>query len=236
VAPEADLYFIATNNGFGAMKWLLYQLTAKSRDASSADFGVHARCVRRILAVNRQLPADRKIRVISMSIGWELQSNGYDDISAAVKEAKDSGLLVISSSAEQVHGFKFSGLGRPPLADPDDFEAYEPGLFWAEDYYKKPNKGKRLLVPMDSRTTAGFAANAPYTFYRQGGWSWSIPYIAGVYALAAQVKPSITPDEFWSVAMNTGRTIELKRDGRTIPFGPIVDPGALVRALSELLR
>ena len=28
-----------------------------------------------------------------------------------------------------------------------------------------------------------------YVFYREGGWSWSIPYIAGVYALAAQVKP-----------------------------------------------
>ena len=63
------------------------------------------------------------------------------------------------------------------------------------------------------------------------GWSWSIPYIAGLYALAAQVRPEITPKHFWSTALETGYNINLDHDGEILPFGPIVDPVALIEAL-----
>ena len=86
---------------------------------------------------------------------------------------------------------------------------------------------------MDSRTTASPDGADEYVFYRQGGWSWSMLYIAGMYALAAQVEPTITPERFWSLAMKTGRTIELKHNSQTIPFGPILDPVALIDALSD---
>jgi len=84
---------------------------------------------------------------------------------------------------------------------------------------------------MDSRTTASPGGTGEYVFYRRGGWSWAIPYAAGVYALATQAKPTLTPDEFWSVAMKTGRTIELEHDGKTLPFGLILDPVALIASL-----
>jgi hypothetical protein len=87
---------------------------------------------------------------------------------------------------------------------------------------------------MDSRTTASPLSNDEYVFYREGGWSWAIPYIAGVYALAVQVEPAITPDQFWSLAMQTGRTIELDHNGETVPLGPIIDPVALIGALRDL--
>jgi hypothetical protein len=57
---------------------------------------------------------------------------------------------------------------------------------------------------MDSRTTASPTGKEDYVFYRQGGWSWAIPYLAGMYTLAVQVKPDITPEEFWDTALNTG--------------------------------
>jgi hypothetical protein len=170
----------------------------------SIDFACLAQSVRRILEVNRQLPEGRKIRVLSMSIGWGPESKGYTEITAAVQEAKAAGLLVICSSVEDVHGFKFHALGRSPLADPDKFESYEPGLFWAKQFYAGSEFSDRLLVPMDSRTTASPGGVDEYVFYREGGWSWSIPYIAGVYALAAQVKPAITPDEFWAWLKDQG--------------------------------
>jgi hypothetical protein len=94
-------------------------------------------------------------------------------------------------------------------------------------------KANRLLVPMEARTTASPGGVDEYVFYREGGWSWSIPYIAGVYALAAQVKPRTTPDEFWRLALQTGRTIELKHEGKAIQFGPILDPIALVTELQK---
>jgi hypothetical protein len=51
-----------------------------------------------------------------------------------------------------------------------------------------------------------------------------------VYALAAQVDPAITPEQFWSLAMKTGKTVELEYDGQTVPLGPIIDPVALIDA------
>ncbi len=87
---------------------------------------------------------------------------------------------------------------------------------------------------MDSRAVASPTGNSDYVFYREGGWSWSIPYIAGVYALAAQVKPDITPDVFWSTALKTGRTIEISHEGQKYSFGIILDPVALIHALQEI--
>ena len=86
---------------------------------------------------------------------------------------------------------------------------------------------------MDSRTTASFTGTDEYVFYREGGWSWSIPYIAGLYALAAQANPAVMPKRFWLRTMTTGRTIELTRDGRNIRFGPIADPVALIDSLQR---
>jgi hypothetical protein len=86
---------------------------------------------------------------------------------------------------------------------------------------------------MDSRTTASPTGNSEYVFYREGGWSWSIPYIAGMYALAAQVNPKLTPELFWAQAMKTGRTIDLEHDGKTFHLGPILDPPALIDNLQK---
>jgi hypothetical protein len=221
VAPEADLYYIATTD-CGAEK------------GEPIDFSCRAQSFRRLLEVNEQLPEDRKIRVIAFPYGWGPDSKGYDEISAVMEEVKAAGILVISSTLEEMYaGFKFHGLGRAPLADPDSFQSYEPGLFWAQQFYDGWRFSDRLLVPMDARTVAGHQSVDEYVFYRDGGWSWSIPYIAGMYALAAQAKPTITPDEFWSTALATGQTIELEYEGEMIPFGPILDPVALIAALQK---
>ena len=220
VAPDADLYFIATtmcNTG-------TYELI---------DFACLAKSVRRVVEINQLLPVERKIRVLSMSIGWSSQSKGYAEIMAAVSEAKAAGIFVISTSLDLTDGFKFHGLGRSPLADPDNFQIYEPGLWWASQFYNDQRFSDRLLIPMDSRTTAGMDAVDEYAFYRQGGWSWVCPYLAGMYALAVQVYPNITPEMFWSLALETGQTIRLDHEGEKISFGPILDPAALITALSS---
>ncbi|UCG58984.1 MAG: S8/S53 family peptidase, partial [Phycisphaerales bacterium] len=222
VAPEADLYYIGQFNGErvdGKLVWTFESL---------------ARGVNRVLEINEQLPPTGKIRVISISVGWDPSQKGYEQISEAAKKAKVAGMLVICSSVEDVHGFRFHGLGRGPLADPDDFTAYGPGSWWAKLFDEgrpKHTEPNRLLVPMDARTTACPTGVDEYVFYGEGGWSWSIPYIAGVYALAAQVEPKLTPDRFWALAVKAGRTIELHRGGKERKFGPIIDAGALMAGL-----
>ncbi len=224
VAPEADLYYIGQFNGDVDVK----------NHSFTMNFEYLARGVLRILEINEQLPAERRIRVISMSIGWDPSQKGYKEITEATNKAKAAGMLVVCSSVQQVHGFGFDGLGRSIMGNPDDFNAYEPGSWWAASFYKgDPFHGRsnQLLVPMDARTTASPTGANEYVFYAEGGWSWSIPYIAGMYALAAQVEPKITPERFWALALKTGRTIKLRHDAKEMSLGPILDAAALIEAI-----
>jgi hypothetical protein len=204
VAPGADLYYVAETHG-------LFQPDHKFE----WDFSYLARSVERILEVNRRLPEKSKIRVISISVGWNPQQKGYAEIVAAVEKAKKEGLFVVSSSlfATYDHKLSFHGLEREPMADPDRFKSYRPGLWWTDQFYIQGTIAgpprETLLVPMGSRSTASPTGPRDYVFYREGGWSWSIPYIAGLYALACQIKPAITPEIFWAKAIETGDSVEI---------------------------
>ncbi len=214
VAPEAELYYIARPGGLAPQR--------------------QARCIHRIVEVNARLPADNRIRVISMSTGWVPSREGYKDIMDAVHQAQAAGIMTVC-----VHGpdlreeFDLGALGRSPLADPDVFESYQPGIFLTRSFWAGPSSpsGRSLWVPMDSRTTASPGAIDQYVFYGVGGMSWAVPYVAGVYALAVQADPAITPERFWTLAVRTGRTIEVNRQGMTRPLGPIIDPVRLIHAL-----
>jgi len=72
-----------------------------------------------------------------------------------------------------------------------------------------------------------------YAFYAEGGWSWCAPYIAGLYAMACQVKPDVTPTSFWQAALATGDTVTLSRNDKTYKFGKIVSPTKLMEALAN---
>ena len=76
-----------------------------------------------------------------------------------------------------------------------------------------------LIVPIDSRTTAGYTGESDYVFYRQGGYSWAAPWLAGMYALCAQVYPDITPDLFIRLAFETGDSLSA---------GKIINPVRLI--------
>jgi hypothetical protein len=220
VAPEADLYFIATT-------------MCSHGTYESIDFSCLAESVTRIVEINKGLPPGRKIRVLSISVGWGPNSKGYGEIMAAIQEAEEAGIFVISTSLNRTHDLNFHGLGREPLSDPGRFEAYVPGLWWAQDFYDGRPLDRTLLVPMDSRTTASPTGTRDYVFYREGGWSWCVPYLAGMYALAAQVKPDITPDEFWDTALETGRTTRLVHEGQEYSLGVMLDPQALIQTLQK---
>ena len=223
VAPQANLYYIGSWTG----DW------EPGTNNFTWNFTYYAQAVRRILEINKDLPADHKIRVIAMQVGWSPDQAGYDEITAAVNEAKAQGIFVVSSSLSDIYGLHFQGLGKLPTSDPNNFESYLPGSWWEKDYYDGMPLKDTLLIPMDSRTTASPNGTEDYVFYRKGGWSWSIPYIAGTYALAVQVKPDITPEQFWETALQTGRTIQLQHDGREYEFGVILDHQALTKALKS---
>jgi subtilisin family serine protease len=117
IAPEADLYYIGSWTG----DW------GVGTNDFTWNFTYYAQAVRRILEINQDIPEDRKIRVIAMQVGWSPDQAGYDEITTAVNEAKAEGIFVVSSSLSETYGLHFHGSGRNPLADPNDFQSYEPG-------------------------------------------------------------------------------------------------------------
>lgn len=227
VAPEADLYYIAETNGEFTPNGLGFNY----------DFTWLAKSVDRVLEINQTLPVDKKIRVIAIAIGWSPNQAGYSEIVAAVKRAEKAGIFVVSSSLYETSGQRmyFHGLGRDPNKDPNDPSSYAPGSWWAQRFFAGENvfPMEPLLIPMDARSVASPTGVNDYVYYSQGGWSWSIPYVAGIYALACQVKPDITPKEFWSTGLATGDTIQVPKDGQSYSLGKIINPEKLMAALAE---
>lgn len=217
VAPGADLYFVANDFSDGR---------------SGVNFVHLARAIDRVLAIDAALPEASKIRVLAIARGFAPPDKGYREVTSAVARARAAGLFVVTSSLSEQYGFHFHGLGREPLAPPDEKTSYGPGLWWQDEFFAgRGVSSPTLLVPMDSRTTASEAGAADFVFYRDGGWSWCIPYLAGLYALACQVRPDVTPDLFWKAALETGDRVTVEHAGRQHRLERVVDPPRLIDAL-----
>lgn len=214
-APEADLYYWAFDN-------------RKERNGSGnedIDVAGYARVIDRIIEVNRSLPEEGKIRVIAIARGFMFTGNPEIDgeirtLLETVKRAEEENIFVITTSSELHYDFfqkygtdiPFAGLGKTdPAKDPDAADTYTLGSWqWAEAEACE----KALLVPMDCRTTADMSGDT-YVYYADGGWSWTVPYIAGIYALCVQVKPDITPEAFYAAAVETATELKRSQTGWT---------------------
>jgi hypothetical protein len=227
VAPKADLYFIAADNMKSYLtSFIPWCLTYK----------YYAESVVRLLDINRQLPEGDKIRVISIS--WNtapgklhaLFSTGAGDMRRALQRAKDENVFVVSTALASDYGFRIAGTGREPMADPNDPASYAMGDFEKgyEDSY-----GGFIFFPMDARTYAAETGADAYTYGPTGGFSWICPYIAGLYALCAQVYPGITPGLFWENVTETAyvRTIDVNGGDYEMR---VANPTALVSAFQGI--
>ena len=223
VAPGADLYYIAETHG-----------VFRGEKDFQWDFAYLAQAVNRLLDINQSLPRDKRIRVLSISVGWMPAQAGYGAITAAVNRAKREGVFVISTALEETYDLAFHGLGREPMADPEPAASYGPGMWWAQNPWDtRLSNGQRLLVPMDARCVASPTGPEDYAVNSQGGWSWCVPWIAGLYALACQVDANVTPEEFWSAALKTGQVRSLQHEGKAVSFGPVANPVALIERLQR---
>jgi subtilisin family serine protease len=216
VAPDADLYLIAD--------WFV-------DPDQQVNFTFLAKGILRVLEINQGLPAGRKIRVISVSRGYQESDRGYADLMAAIKAADQQGIPVISVGMFGSKKVGTLGLGRDALADPDVLASYRPATFIQPYLDKVADRLDQLWIPIDSRTTASPTGTADYAYYSVGGMSWAEPYLAGVYALACQVDPKMTPDRFWKLATQTGQKIHVSSKGKTVEIGPVIDPPALIQAV-----
>lgn len=235
VAPKANLYFVGADN-----------LDIKN-GISQIDFIPIAKAIDKILEINQKLSLQNKIRVLSISTAWCPYDKGYKEITEAIERAKNAGIFVISVNTFETYNNKFwyYGADRKPMDDPEKQTSYKPHKWkdWLsfipapdfKKYYEKKfdsvSPKEFLLVPMSSKTLAGYEGTNDYTFNRIGGWSSVEPYLAGLYAMCCQIKPDITPDIFWSTALKTGDTMEIKNEGKETKTGKLINPVKLIAAL-----
>jgi pimeloyl-ACP methyl ester carboxylesterase len=209
-------------------------ITYYAVDNRNGSWANHARVINQILDANGQLPPAQQIHVIGVSWGFTSETAGYKEIKAAVARAKKEGVFVLTTAVDEDYTFKFHGLGRDPLADPNRVDSYRPGSWWADEFYADPSAfTDRILVPMDSRTTAAPTGTSEYVFCRLGGASWVVPYLAGMYALGLQVKQDLTPEQFYRAALETGSYTQFIHEGKTYKLGPIINPTALIERLQK---
>lgn len=236
VAPKANLYFIGCNN---------YDI---EKGTSKVNFNWIAKAINKILEVNQKLPSQSKIKVLSISAGFCPDNKGYKEMTEAIERAKNAGIFVISANIFETYNNKFwyYGVDRKPMDDPEKQTSYKPYKWndWLSFVSAIPGFGKYyerkfdsvspkefLLVPMSSKTFADYEGVKEYSFNRIGGWSSVEPYLAGLYALCCQVKPDITPDIFWSTALKTGDTMEIKNEGKETKTGKLINPIKLINDL-----
>lgn len=222
VAPEALLYYIADfsfmTNEEGEEE---YNLTSRAAD------------IDRFIELNKTLPEEEKIRIISYSNGWDLSMKGGAEMEAAAKRAKEAGIAMMYIDDDDPALKNLFGMSRQFLSDPNDYTGFLPGIFWKDRIFEKDARTDYLLVPMDNVTTASPTGMQDYVYYANGGMSWVMPYYAGLYALAYQVKPGITLEEFVEAAQNTAHKVSFRQNEKDYPFGFAVNPAKIIEYLQS---
>lgn len=215
VAPDAKIVYFATNNLMPRDK---DDKPFQLRDSKPIYFGNKATALKKILFMNARLPKNKKISAVSISNGT-LGRN--EECTKLINQLIDSGVMVLTCDSYNFYGVKgdFTTIDRRMNSDADNIESYYAG-FWRDNLEKLKY---RLLAPAGGRTIAGFQDNSQYIYCGDGGMSWATPYIVGVYALAKQVMPSLTPQHFFDVAHQVGASSDKLGDNVIIQPKKIIE-------------
>ena len=183
VAPKADLYYIAIPD-------------------VGQNFFYYTLAMGELIKINRRLPQGRKVKIVSISDGIAPDDKDRPAWEAAVSGARKEGIAVIYSNT--LKGFVWGGC--PPNRDRDNPDNYDCAALirdlWKREGLLKPTS---IIVPADYRTTASNQGTSFYMYWGEGGFSWAIPYIAGLATMAWQIHPDLSIEEILEMLEKTAR-------------------------------
>lgn len=169
--------------------------------------------LRKIFKLNKVLPEEEKIRVVSISTGMFPKYKHFDEWEEVLNKAEKLGILVVTCDQSIL---EYGILSLIPDEAPDKVQSYNPGKYVSED--------DLIRVPGANKTVASHRGNDVYTYDRIGGMSWGTPYIAGLAALAYQVDPEIKPKNIIKYLIQTATHTE---------SGPIVNPKEFIKIVKN---
>jgi subtilisin family serine protease len=161
-----------------------------------ADSEYYAKALDWIIEENKLLSDKDKIRVVSVSAApsglgslFKINNDLWD---ISYQKALDNDIMVLDCTKH--HGIAY--MGSYNILVPTENQKVIPIVETIKN---------KLIVPTEPRTTAEhYEPNDPsYVYYGQGGLSFGIPYLAGVFALAWQVNPNLKYEELIKLVFET---------------------------------
>lgn len=152
------------------------------------DQTTHAQCLYQIIEQNMSLPDENKITMVGFSDNIDPTEANADAFRKAVKACEEAGVMVFFCG-------DYSAAAFLPFGNKDDFENL------AKDNWERGKSG--IFVPTSGRTTAWGEDDIQYIYWGNGGLSWAMPYVLGVYAIAKSIDPSLTKAELQTILAET---------------------------------
>lgn len=216
VAPEAKLYYVSAN------------FSDYYKDNEPFNAKIYTESIEYLLELNKTLPKEDKIFVIAMSRGFNDKNKGRKEFLNAVEKAKKQNILVLTTNDV------FTVSRSCYYANPDKISSYtKPAPWFDERDVSNYSNINDICVPTDYRIIASPTGEKDYVAYSDGGLSWAVPYLAGIAALAKQVNPDLTPQEFMDIARKTAQSVEVKKGNTSAKAKYFINPQALIQELKN---
>ncbi len=147
-----------------------------------------AECLYQLIEQNERLPEGQKIRMVGFSDNLRSDVKNNDLFAEAVEACEQAGIMVWFCGDYAVAAFlPFADRNNPDNLTPDlRYGTWDPEL---------------VFVPGSGVTAAD--DNGGYNYWAQGGLSWTMPYMLGLYAIALEIDPAMTQEEIRQTVKET---------------------------------
>lgn len=180
-------------------------------------WGYHFQAFEQILTHNRN--AADKIRIVSVSAGFpRSRTDLQEKMDSYLAQLATTGCTLIYSNRFGEH---FTCATQTQPFDSDNADTYDLDTWQTNEWDRR-----KVVVPSGCRTSPCNSEENAYVY--NGGsscYSWAIPYLCGVYALALQVKPELCYDDFCQLA---NQTAVLNKAGLAV-----LSPQGIIRAVTS---
>ncbi len=161
----------------------------------------HVQSLKDIIEYNNSVVEELKIKIISLSAGIKesIKIKEWEEIK---NEVRQRGVTLLDSSKYTQEHFGYMCGGAEQNKDNVDSYRFPDWIMKNKDFDEI--KKNFIIVPSDYRTRASsWTGVRKYEYDKEGGLSWSIPYFAGILAMALQVNPKLTEKEFENIVKSS---------------------------------
>ncbi len=156
-----------------------------------ADQTTHAECLYQVIEQNKSLPDGEKITMVGFSDNIDETEANAQAFRDAVAACEDAGIMVWFCG-------EYASASFLPFSDKNNAQNLVPAQWYGGNYTPE-----LVYVPAGGRTTATTTSGASYIYWSNGGLSWTMPYMLGLYAIATEIDPTLTQDELRTLVVQT---------------------------------